>query len=339
MHDDDNEEDVGSGEEEEGNILPTDHVITTREKNKTLCESSVSSRSALYEKEARSLGSMGGQYEDVTAAVAMVQSLFHMKKFILREDELAYNGLIAKGFCSKMGVPENFRKGWWEGVRQKVRKTLDKKRNAASQAIKDAFMTLRMKKQLPTLSDILELRGNEETMDIFCDTIISCVVGKVEWKKNRCVKPMGQVATVSDEAFALLVLENIWEIWSEVPTEEWLETREETKKKSVGVAAEENSDENQKTPPPREKTKKVRAGKYTGNYIGAGKFRGWNAEGIQRYNELLQLVRKNREDYPDYDDGYLERMQDKHNSKKTKKYAGEKEFEGITVDEDLSGWL
>ena len=72
------------------------------------------------------------------------------------------------------------------------------------------------------------------------------------------------------------------EIWSEVPMEEWLETREHTKNKSVGVlAAQENSDENQKTPPPRKKTKKVRAGKYTGNYNGAGKFRGWNAEGIQ----------------------------------------------------------
>ncbi len=339
MHTTDEEEDiVESDEEEVHGSLPTDHVIM-KQKSKTLCESSVSSRSALYEKEARSLGSMGGQYEDVTAAVAMVQSLFHMKKFILREDELAYNGLIAQGFCTKMGVPENFRKGWWEGVRQRVRKTLDKKRNAASQAIKDAFMTLRVKEQLPTLSDILELRGNEKTMDTFCDTWIPCVVGKVAWKKNRCIKPIGQIATVSDEAFALLVLENIWEIWSEVPMEEWLETREHSKRKSsVGVAAEENCNENQKTPP-HEKTKKVRAGKYTGNYIGAGKFRGWNAAGIRRYNELLQHVRKNREDYPDYDNGYLDRTQDKYNSKKRKEYAGEKEFEGITVDEDLSGWL
>lgn len=105
-----------------------------------LCESSISSRSALYEQELQGTGNMGGSKEDINAAIAMVQTLFKIKKFILSDEEMASNGVVARGFCTRLGVPEQFRKGWWEGVHYKVRKALDKKRNSACQAIKEAFM-------------------------------------------------------------------------------------------------------------------------------------------------------------------------------------------------------
>ena len=99
-----------------------------------------------------------------------------------RKSAICAGGARANELLRNRDVTENYCRN------VQVRKTLDKKRNAASQAIKDAFMTLRVNKQLPTLSNILELCGNEETMDIFCDTWISCVVGKVECGKRISVR-------------------------------------------------------------------------------------------------------------------------------------------------------
>ena len=48
----------------------------------------------------------------------------------------------------------------------------------------------------------------------FYDCILRCVIGKQEWKRLiRLNKPISTVVSVSDEAFALLVLENSWLHW------------------------------------------------------------------------------------------------------------------------------
>jgi hypothetical protein len=119
---------------------PRNVRVEERREQGALCKSSISSKSAMYEQELRVTGGIGGSKEDINVAIAMVQSLFKIKKFILSDEEMVSNGVIARGFCAWLGVPENFRKGWWEGVRYKVRKALDKKRNSACQAIKEAFM-------------------------------------------------------------------------------------------------------------------------------------------------------------------------------------------------------
>jgi len=51
------------------------------------------------------------------------------------------------------------------------------------------------------------------TMQLFCDKFLSCVIGKNEWKNQIRIKPITEIATISDEAFALLILENIWDDW------------------------------------------------------------------------------------------------------------------------------
>jgi len=51
-----------------------------------------------------------------------------------------------------------------------------------------------------------------KSMNILCNHFLPCVVGKKRWKMQiRAGKKVNDVATVSDEAFVLLVLENIWE--------------------------------------------------------------------------------------------------------------------------------
>ena len=65
-------------------------------------------------------------------------------------------------------------------------------------------------------------------------------------------------------------------IWNPRSALHLAETKEHSKRKSFGAdaASEENSLKEREG-----KSKTVRAGKYTSNYIGAGKFRGWNTAG------------------------------------------------------------
>lgn len=66
---------------------------------------------------------------------------------------------------------------------------------------------------LPQLSQLLMLQSNQEVMTLFCNQFLACVTGKNDWKQQTKNKLIRDFATVSDEAFALLVLENIWDKW------------------------------------------------------------------------------------------------------------------------------
>jgi len=64
---------------------------------------------------------------------------------------------------------------------------------------------------LPDIDNLLKLRKNLKSMNILCNHFLPCVVGKKRWKMQiHAGKKVNDVATVSDEAFILLVLENIW---------------------------------------------------------------------------------------------------------------------------------
>jgi len=69
---------------------------------------------------------------------------------------------------------------------------------------------------LPTLTQIQLLQEDAQTMEIFCNHFLACVVGKHDWKQQTKKELISQVATISDEAFALLVLENIWDEWKDM---------------------------------------------------------------------------------------------------------------------------
>ena len=50
-------------------------------------------------------------------------------------------------------------------------------------------------------------------MTIFCNWFLSCVTSKHDCKRQTNSELIREFATITDEAFALLVLENIWEGW------------------------------------------------------------------------------------------------------------------------------
>jgi len=71
---------------------------------------------------------------------------------------------------------------------------------------------LRVSGELPTINEILKLHKNLKAMSVLCNHFLPCVVGKKQWKMQiQAGKKVNDVTTISDEVFALLVLENIWE--------------------------------------------------------------------------------------------------------------------------------
>jgi len=75
---------------------------------------------------------------------------------------------------------------------------------------------------LPSIEDILKLRKNLQTMRILCDHFLPCVIGKKWWKMQILSgRHVNNITTVSDEAFVLLVLENIWDDMMKVNIDEY----------------------------------------------------------------------------------------------------------------------
>ena len=97
------------------------------------------------------------------------------------------------------------------------------------------------KKTLPTLEDIMLKRDKEETFFVFADSFLSRVVGVAYWRKHCAKMTIRDMATISDEAFALLLLENYWESWSTKNVEEYKtevsfdESTNQKKGKQLGV--------------------------------------------------------------------------------------------------------
>lgn len=115
-------------------------------------------------------------------------------------------------------------------------------------------------KSVPSEADILELRHNYEVAKIFFDYFLSAVVGKVKWKKQVMQKKVSEIATISDEAMAILLLENSRDKW---------------------LATYNNSEQ---IPPTR----------YTANSRYARRYGGWKDEGRARFNVLCNIVALDR---------------------------------------------
>jgi hypothetical protein len=121
-----------------------------------------------------------------------------------------------------------------------------------------------------TFEDFLKLRRDCGTMSYFCRVFVSHVVGKVLWRRDSPTLPMSKIATVSDEAFALLAMENVWDV-----------AREKSRPSCVvdhdGVM----------------NPKKTMIGRYT-NSSTAGKYGGWSDDGLRRFEYFMALVREDR---------------------------------------------
>lgn len=109
---------------------------------------------------------------------------------------------------------------------------------------------------------------------MFCDHVLATVVGKNKWKKRSADELLSQYATVSDKAFALLLIENSLDFWR-----------------------------HQVAPASNDSPKPL----YTLNGAGTRENKGWTDEGIRRYNELAGMVAEVRKGDKNniFENGYM----------------------------------
>jgi hypothetical protein len=126
---------------------------------------------------------------------------------------------------------------------------------------------------MPTLAAIMMMRQNEEeAYKIFCDEVLSQVVGKLEWKTSRHSRAITQWATTSDEAFAIVLLENSWDLWVEMSEHEH---QNKGKKGHITFV-------------------KTKESLYTRSGAGTKKYGGWTAIGLKRFGEIANMVQADR---------------------------------------------
>ena len=120
------------------------------------------------------------------------------------------------------------------------------------------------------LQQVLQMRSEGNVMYYdFINFFVSAVIGKMNYKKKSCSFVLSKYATVSDEAFALLSLENNYETWIDMGLTGNTKTSKVPRKYTNG-------------------------GKVQGK-VGTSKHnKGWSDEGLHRFNELFDLVEKNR---------------------------------------------
>jgi len=124
------------------------------------------------------------------------------------------------------------------------------------------------KPKLPHLDAMRKGRSELEAYAFFCYYFLSAVVGKTKWEKaTQTGAPVSTDATTSDEAMALLLLENCWDYW------EWMAWGH---KDDEGQGSERN--------PAPEVLYTSGCGKM------ARKMSGWSKRGIAHYNEICKKV-------------------------------------------------
>jgi hypothetical protein len=126
--------------------------------------------------------------------------------------------------------------------------------------------------KLPAAADLMKLRQDKHgAYTFFAEHIINCVSGKKNWKQKQFETSMREGSTATDEAFAILLLENGRDKWEAMARSE-----------------------NGKSTEPTKYTRTKKEG-------GTRKYEGWSDEGLERFNELLGLVQSDRRHHADWD--------------------------------------
>lgn len=111
----------------------------------------------------------------------------------------------------------------------------------------------------------------------FCEHFIECVIPSSEWKLQARKKLLSVYVSPSLEAFAVLVYKNAFAKWAE------------EFQLSDGSDGDDATDASSLTTSSRS-----RRFLYTGDSKGSRKYEGWNAEGMNFYNDVLDLITQQR---------------------------------------------
>ena len=162
-----------------------------------------------------------------------------------------------------------------------------------------------MSGELPIIDDILKLRKNLKSMNVLCNHFLPCVVGKKRWRMQiQAGKKINEVATVSDEAFVLLILQNIWQDMMKLDIDDYYRPKKRKKKSNDESNDDDNDERNEdrnnedstETNAAKEKDhSKVITGRWTNAWRGSRRYGGWSPEGLNQFNKLVAMVQQDRE--------------------------------------------
>jgi hypothetical protein len=154
-----------------------------------------------------------------------------------------------------------------------------------------------------------------------CEELLPHVVGRAKWKKDIATKRVSDIATPSDIAFILLVLENNWDYWVQYATS--------------------NSSKKNNDQAKVQETLKCPKTKWTSGNLLFGQNSGWTKEGILRFNELCQLEKANREAHKMVEEEFLNMKMAESNRLKHKKRRTQAESVQVYMDmnDELSKFM
>ena len=157
------------------------------------------------------------------------------------------------------------------------------------------------------LEDLCELRENPRAFETFVNCFLQPTFSK-KWNNKlkhstKKIQFIGDILTVTDKAFVLLVLENNWERWIDINNQSNNHFQMSKRGRSKPTQS-------------KTKTKCTHLNvKETGTKIdniekeNAEVWKGWNNAGISCHNELCLFVKNNRSKCKDVDKEALEKMQ------------------------------
>jgi hypothetical protein len=131
------------------------------------------------------------------------------------------------------------------------------------------FLTLRP--DMDNEEEVEQTLKDDDPFLFLVEHLIGQAHGLRNWKNAKCFQTISNTVTVSDEAFVLLSIENCWDAIQDEIQEDG-EDEESSGMGKQGVY-------------PR--------GKYT-NHGTNSRYGGWSPQGINRFNELYELVEDNR---------------------------------------------
>jgi flagellar hook-basal body complex protein FliE len=139
----------------------------------------------------------------------------------------------------------------------------------------------------PTLDQIVKARSNIEDFTMFCKQFLSCVIYKQEFKKCKADKLVKDIVTASDKAFVMVGFENYIDRWTD-----------------------------QANDPREEKVDTWRKPKFTDRHkankgLDTTDLNGWNTAGINRFNELFDIVQANQLETSEIEEQFCTQNKDK----------------------------
>jgi len=108
-------------------------------------------------------------------------------------------------------------------------------------------------------------------------------------------KKINDIATVSDEAFVLLILQNIWDDMMEVEINDYYRPKKRKKNSEAHGNSKNKEDTNMINDNNETDHARVITGCWTNAWRGSQRYGGWSPEGLNQFNKLVAMVQHDRE--------------------------------------------